>query len=143
MTGTQSIERLIALLCQWEGVDCCPHRYGGTAMSLGMSEIARVHENGVLDIHLNEMLAGLLIRANKATPHSLYPESGWVNFHIHCESNLPNALWLLRVAYLYHQIRRHQRRGALSMMQEGHIRQNLQALNLLPDLRLAFEALLD
>ncbi|MFP4324241.1 MAG: luciferase family protein [Anaerolineales bacterium] len=130
MTGSQSIERIIAALGRWEDVECRQHRYRSTDVFLGLAEVARVHANGVLDLRYNQPLAQALIAEGKATPHEMYPDSGWVNFHVHCERHVPQALWLLEVAYCYHRIRWLNRRAPLSIEQEGALRGQLQTLNL-------------
>ena len=41
----------------------------------------------------------------KAEPHHLLPETGWVTFYIRTAADVEQALWLFRLSYLFNATR--------------------------------------
>lgn len=94
-----SLDTIEQTLLSWPGVTAQVHRFGGLEYRCGRREIGHLHSNGLLDIPFSKTLRNQVIDAGKAQPHHIYPQSGWISFWIKSESDVANALSLLRLNY--------------------------------------------
>jgi hypothetical protein len=46
---------------------------------------------------------------DRALPHHILPESGWISFYLRAEGDVERALWLLRLSYLQKRMARSRR----------------------------------
>ncbi|HKS71871.1 MAG TPA: luciferase family protein [Terriglobales bacterium] len=97
MIGVKKVE---AEISSWAGVLSYPHRFGGREFRLGNAEIGHIHPGGVVDIPFTRPLREELLAKGLAEQHRWVPDSGWTTFRVRRESDLPHALWLLRLSYL-------------------------------------------
>ncbi|UPM44622.1 luciferase domain-containing protein [Halocatena salina] len=89
----------------WPGVEVNSHdRGGGREFVLDGREISHVHRGRLVDIPFAKRVHDVLIAEERAEKHHVMPDSGWVSYRIQSEEDVEGALWLLRVAYLYHVI---------------------------------------
>jgi len=86
---------------QWPGMKPGVHRLGGIGFFFHGKECGHIHGNGLLDCFVGRALRDELVRERRASPHHIFPRSGWVSFWIRTESDLPNALELMRIAQQY------------------------------------------
>lgn len=86
-------------LLTWDGVTVVPHRFGGLEFRVGKREIGHLHGNYQADIPFSARLRKELVANGKASPHHLYPNSGWVTYYIQGLENVPALLELLRLNY--------------------------------------------
>jgi hypothetical protein len=89
----------------WSGVEVGSHdRGGGREFILDGREIGHVHGSQLVDIPFAKRLRDILIEEERAEKHHVVPDSGWISYRIRSDEDIDGALWLLRVAYLYHVI---------------------------------------
>lgn len=89
----------------WSGVKVDSHdRGGGREFTLDGREIGHIHRGKLVDIPFTKRVRDVLIEENRAEKHHVMPDSGWVSYRIQSDEDIEGALWLLRVAYLYHVI---------------------------------------
>lgn len=74
-----AIEELEARVLQLPGVHLQPHRFGGIGFGIGGREIAHLHGNGLLDIHVTRQIADEWIAEGRALPHHVFGRSAWVS----------------------------------------------------------------
>lgn len=100
------VEQVVSGVTAWDGVSISPHRFGGTEFNLGKVEIGHIHRNGMVDIPFTRAIRAQLLIEDRAEPHHLLPETGWISFYIHTAADVEQALWLLRLSYLHKAKRR-------------------------------------
>ncbi len=96
------LERIRATVTSWPGVSASSHRFGGTEFNLGATEIGHIHRNGMVDIPFNRKIRDQLIAEDKAEPHHLLKETGWITFYIRNNDDVQAAIWLFRLSYLFY-----------------------------------------
>jgi hypothetical protein len=96
-------------LLTWLGVTVQPHRFGGIEFSVEGKEIGHLHGDYLVDLLLTKSRRDELIAAGRAEPHHIYPESGWVSVYLRSESDVLNAVEILRTKY------EHMNNGRLSI----------------------------
>lgn len=100
-----NLNKIISVVATWEGITIAPHRFGGLEFTLGTQEIGHILENDTLEIPFPQAIGEQLISEGKATPHPIYPHSGWVNFCICTPSQIYPALWLLKLSLQVNRMR--------------------------------------
>lgn len=94
-----------ATVSRWPGVAVDSHdRGGGREFTLDGREIGHVHRGELVDIPFTERVRDILITENRAEKHHVLPDSGWVSYRVQSDEDVEEALWLLRIAYLYRVI---------------------------------------
>jgi hypothetical protein len=131
----ESIEHIKQTVTGWPGIIANPHRFGGLEFNLGTVEIGHIHANGMVDIPFNTKIRTLLLAENRAEPHHLLPETGWITFYIHSESDVEEALWLFRLSYLFYATRSSNRAAIGDTLD---VPAALEALHLSHDLQTVF-----
>jgi len=91
----RAVEREVS---HWEGVICSPHRFGGVEFRSGRREFAHLHGCGLIDLRLGIQRSRFCVASGKAEPHHVLGDSAWVSFWLRGESQVPEALGLLRLA---------------------------------------------
>ena len=99
---SQRIEAVVAGVSEWDGVVVRPHRYGGTEFVLCGREIGHVHRSGAVDIDFPRRMRDLLVAAEYTGPNPLSPDSGWTTYRLTDRHAVGQAIWLLRLSYLFH-----------------------------------------
>lgn len=84
----------------WPGVTLSNHKYGGLQFNKNSHEMGHVHGNGMLDILLTRTLKEQLITEGKVNEHHTIKNSGWCSFKINGTIDKPQAVELLKEAYL-------------------------------------------
>lgn len=93
----------------WSGIEVEPHRFSAREFTLDGTEIGHLHSGRLLDIPFPKRIRDILIEEGRAEKHHIHPESGWVSYSVDGDEAIEDALWLLRVSYLYHLIGMQQR----------------------------------
>ncbi|WP_231189576.1 luciferase family protein [Haladaptatus sp. DYF46] len=89
----------------WSGVEVDSHdRGGGREFTLDGREIGHIHRGKLVDIPFTRRIRDILLEEKLAEMHHVMSDSGWVSYHIQSDEDVDGALWLLRVAYLYHVV---------------------------------------
>lgn len=101
----QYLEQIKTAVTSWPGMTASPHRFGGTEFNLGTTEIGHFHSNGMVDIPFNSKIRDQLILEQKAEPHHLLKDTGWISFYIRSEEDVETAIWLFRLSYLFNASR--------------------------------------
>ena len=93
-------KRLVKELSTWLNVSIAPHRFNAVEFTLGDREIGHVHQGRVLDINFPKRIHDLLIAEGRTNEHHM-AGGGWTTYYVNSERDIEDALWLLRIAYLY------------------------------------------
>ena len=83
----------------WQGVTVAPHRFGGIEFQVNNREIGHLHGDYQADIPFTARVRKQLVESGKASPHHIYPNSGWISFYIHGVEDVSLLLELLRMNY--------------------------------------------
>jgi len=97
--GLPAGEQIRRELLSWPGVTDAPHRFGGVAFHLGRRELGHLHGDHLADFPCPVRLRDELLRAGRAQPHHVMPDSACVSYRIDDAQDLPGALALFRLAY--------------------------------------------
>ena len=79
------------------------HRLGGVGFFFGGKECSHIHGNGLLDCFVGRANRDSLVRDRQASPHHVFPHSGWISFWIKDDADVSRALDLIRIACAYKQ----------------------------------------
>ena len=134
-----SLQPIEQTVTSWPGVTASPHRFGGVEFQLGGMEIGHLHLNGMVDIPFNTKIHDQLIQEQKAEPHHLLHDTGWITFYVRAESDLEAAIWLFRLSYLFYAMRGRNRTVIGSQLD---LNAELAALNLSQPLHTILDGLL-
>jgi hypothetical protein len=79
------------------------HRLGGIAFFFRGKECSHIHGNGLLDCFVGRANREALVRDRRASPHHVFPRSGWISFWIKNGDDVSEAIDLIRIACAYQQ----------------------------------------
>ena len=85
------------------GVRAGVHRFGGIGFYFGGRECSHLHGNGLLDCLVGVENRDALVGDRRASPHHVFPRSGWISFWVRTGDDVPQAIDLIRIACAYHQ----------------------------------------
>ena len=108
---TAAIDRIVSRVSRWPGVETAPHRFGGTAFVVAGRELGHVHDAGVVDLALTRRVRDALLTDGLADPHRVVPDSAWVTYRVRSDADVPDAMRLLRLAYLWRLLAVHRSDG--------------------------------
>ena len=106
LKGAQA--RITDVVTSWPGVTSQPHRfpgtlrqdrYGGVEYGIGRREIGHIHGDHLVDIPFPKKVSDQIVAAGRAQPHHILPESGWISFYLRQETDVEQAIALLRESY--------------------------------------------
>src|SRR5215470_13197113 len=83
----------------WPGIVYQPHRFGGTEYDYLEKEIGHIHGDTMVDIPFSMAIRKELVEKGKAFPHHILPDTGWVTIYLKSETEVRNAIELLRYSY--------------------------------------------
>lgn len=83
---------------QWPGIRVGVHRLGGIGFFFRGRESSHIHGNGLLDCFVGRANRDALVESGRASPHHVFPRSGWISFWIRDENDIRSALELIRTA---------------------------------------------
>ena len=92
-------DRITEAVTSWPGVTVQPHRFGGVEYVIGKREIGHIHGDHLVDIPFPKKVRDEIVAAGRAQPHHILPETGWVSFYLRQESDVEQAIALLRESY--------------------------------------------
>ena len=95
--GAQSL--VTETVTSWPGVTAQPHRFGGVEYGIGKREIGHIHGDHLVDIPFPKKVRDAIVAAGRAQPHHILPDTGWVSFYLRQESDVEQAIALLRESY--------------------------------------------
>jgi hypothetical protein len=72
-------ETITKAVTEWEGVTVRPHRFGGVEYVIGKREIGHIHGDHLVDIPFPKKVREEVVRAGRAQPHHILPDSGWIS----------------------------------------------------------------
>ena len=90
---------ITAAVTSWAGVTAQPHRFGGVEYGIGKREIGHIHGDHLVDIPFPKKVRDEIAAAERAQPHHVLPETGWVSFYLRQESDVEQAIALLHESY--------------------------------------------
>jgi hypothetical protein len=83
---------------EFPGVRPGVHRLGGVGFFLHGKECSHIHGNGLLDCFVGRENREALVRDGRASPHHVFPRSGWISFWIRNGDDVSPAIELIRVS---------------------------------------------
>ncbi|MEZ4669212.1 MAG: DUF5519 family protein [Anaerolineae bacterium] len=128
----QQIEQVQQAVSSWPGMTASPHRFGGLEFNLGTVEVGHIHLNGMVDIPFNTKIRNQLVKEGSAEPHHLLKDTGWITFFIHSDTDVPHAIQLFRISYLFNASRAN---GRAILKNEVDLSREVSALDLNEPLR--------
>ena len=91
--------QITAAVTSWPGVAARPHRFGGVEYGIGKREIGHIHGDHLVDIPFPKKVRDEIVAAGRAEPHHILPETGWASFYLRQESDVEQAIALLKESY--------------------------------------------
>jgi Family of unknown function (DUF5519) len=98
------VEELEETVALWPGVSVHSHRFAGE-FRFGKAEIGHIHAFGSVDIPFTRSIRDALLEEKLAEEHRWVPNSGWVAFSLRSDTQVPHALWLMRLSYLRYALK--------------------------------------
>ena len=95
--GAQKL--ITAAVTSWPGVTVQPHRFGGVEYVLGRREIGHIHGDHLVDIPFPKKVRDQIVASERAQPHHILPETGWISLYLRQESDVEQAIALLKESY--------------------------------------------
>ena len=95
LAAMQEIERRALTL---PGVRLRVHRLGGIGFARGQRELGHLHGNGLLDLFVGREQRDALVASQRAEPHHVFTQSGWISFWLRTPADTSAALDLLAAA---------------------------------------------
>ncbi|MBA2311889.1 MAG: DUF5519 family protein [Actinobacteria bacterium] len=83
----------------WPGIELKPHRFGGVEFVYGRVELGHLHGDELADLPFPKKTRDELIEADRARPHHVLPDSGWVSKRIASEGDVDEVIELFRMNY--------------------------------------------
>ena len=99
MTVKGAQVRISEEVTSWPGVTVQPHRFGGVEYVIGRREVGHIHGDQLVDIPFPKKVRDEIVAAGRAQPHHILPETGWISFYLRHESDVEQAIALLRESY--------------------------------------------
>jgi len=92
-------EQITAAVAAWPGVEAGTHRFGGVEFRLGRRELGHLHGDRIADLPFPRRVRDELIANDRAGPHHVLPDSGWITFTINEPADVERAIDLFRRSY--------------------------------------------
>jgi len=86
-------------LLRWPDVTAHPHRFGGVEFRVRHREMGHLHGDRLADLPFPRRIRDELIAAQRARPHHVLPDSGWVSVYIQGAGDVPAVVELFRMNY--------------------------------------------
>lgn len=103
MPIAQSVEEsIVSQVSTWDGVTAEERRAGRVEFMFGGEDFGHIDDDGSLDLPLSIPVREALVAAGRTEPHPMYGNTGWTTFDIRGESDVEEAVALLRLAYVYY-----------------------------------------
>ena len=99
MSRKSAQARITETVTSWPGVTVQPHRFGGVEYGIGKREIGHIHGDHLVDIPFPKKVRDAIVAAGRARPHHILSETGWVSFYLRQETDVDQAIALLRESY--------------------------------------------
>src|SRR5437899_10330178 len=99
------LKRLEEEISTWPNISIHPHRFGGREFRFGSAEVGHVHTGGVVDIPFPRSIRDALLTEGLAEGHRWVPNSGWITFRVRNNTDLPHAIWLMRLSYFRYALK--------------------------------------
>ncbi len=64
-----------------------------------------VHDGGIVDIPFPRSIRDALLTEGLAEEHRWVPNSGWITFRVRNNTDLPHAVWLMRLSYFRYALK--------------------------------------
>ena len=145
-TSTSVAQRVEAAATGWPGVTVRDHRFGGREVRIGTREVGHLHGDRQADIAYPRPVRDAVVEAGLAGPHHLFPDSGWVTYHVDRpagraaeDGSVDRVVDLLRLSYLVHAAAL-ARRGDHPELEAFVVPAELDALGLGPEVTAAARA---
>jgi hypothetical protein len=93
------VDELVREIAGWNGVDVDASRSGMIQVRFGGLELGHVHNGVAAHLPFPRKVRDDLIALGHATPHPLFPSSGWIERRIDADEDLVTVRLLFRVNY--------------------------------------------
>ena len=93
------VGNLVREVAGWDGVDVDASERGIVRILYGRVELGHVHGNAAAHLPFPRKVRDDLIALGHATPHPMFPSSGWVERRINADEDVATVRLLFRVNY--------------------------------------------
>jgi hypothetical protein len=100
LRAISAVEKAVSEL---PGVKPGVHRLGGVGFFFHGKECSHIHGNGLLDCFVGRSNREALVVDGRASPHHVFPRSGWISFWIKNDDDVRPAIDLIRIACSYQE----------------------------------------
>jgi hypothetical protein len=100
----EAIDRVIEQVLTWPDVTMAPHQFDSVEFQLDGTEFGHLNRSGRLDVPFVRRIRNALVDEGAADAHPWVPNSGWLTFDVGGSDDADNAVYLLRLSYLYRTI---------------------------------------
>jgi luciferase-like monooxygenase len=91
-------EAVVREVSSWKGVSVYDHRMGGVEFRVGRRELGHLHPF-FADLPFPRRVRDELVKAGRARPHHVLPDSGWVTVQMRTASEAASVVELFRQNY--------------------------------------------
>ena len=102
-TRLRAISAIESAANELPGVRPGVHRLGGIGFFFRGKECSHIHGNGLLDCFVGRANRDALVRDERASPHHVFPRSGWISFWVENGDDVRPAIDLIRIACAYQE----------------------------------------
>ena len=95
VSPNEAIETVTRVVSSWEGVSVHEHRFGGVEFRVGRRELGHLHAT-FADLPFPRHVRDELIAAERANPHHVLPNSGWVTVPMRTTAEVADVIELFR-----------------------------------------------
>jgi hypothetical protein len=94
------LQYLVDTASSWDGIETCPHQFGGVGFVLSGVEIGHVHiDRRLADIPFSRRTRSALVAEKEAEKHHVLPQSGWISYWMSNKEDARQAQRLFRLSY--------------------------------------------
>lgn len=142
MPIAQSVEEsIVSQVSAWDGVSVEQRRGGRTEFMFQGEDFGHIDDDGSLDLPLSIPVREALVADGRTEPHPMYGKTGWTTFDIRSDSDVEEAVKLLRLAYVFYTLEVSHDDGKATLAEGIDLEAELDAFEASDDLRAAMTAM--
>lgn len=95
-----NLEKIKNEILSWPNVTAEQHKFGGIEFRINKREMGHIHGDRLADLPFPMKTRDDLVNSDRASPHQVMPQSGWVSYWIEKgEEDLDAIIGLFRLRY--------------------------------------------
>src|SRR3981081_3229504 len=101
----QRLKKIEDTVASWPRISVHAPRFACREFRFANAEVGHVHYGGVVDIPFPRSIRDALLTEGLAEEHRWVPHSGWITFRVRNNTDLPHAVWLMRLSYFRYALK--------------------------------------